>query len=163
MGSILDFLGLGKDVKDAADGVLGGVTKIIDSAKGQVPAEQLVAMETAKNDLKEKLAGFQQAADASLQQFVLQYEGTAAQVKPWLLALRGAIRPVATIIFLLQLAVAASYDFTLLALQRITTDQMILSHLPGGYWVTQSIIVGFWFGGRAGERIAEAFGKASGK
>ena len=161
MAGLLDFLGLGKDVKDAADGVLGGVTKIIDSAKGQVPADQLVAMEQAKGQIQTQLATITANTDAAFEQFMLQYEGTAAQVKPWILTLRAMIRPVTTIVFLAQLAVAATYDFTLLALGKITTDGMILSHLPSGYWVIQGIIVGFWFGGKAGERIAEAFGKAS--
>ena len=157
---LLQFLGLGKDVKDAADGVLGGAAKIIDAAKGQVPADQLVAMQTAKNDLETKLAGFTQAAEASLQTFVLQYEGTAAQVKPWILTLRNLIRPVATIIFMTHLAIASSIDFFLILTHQATPATAVLSNLPGGYWVIQGIIVGFWFGGKAGERIAEAFAKA---
>lgn len=159
---VLQWLGIGKDIKDAADGVLGGVTKIIDSAKGQLPPEQQVQMAQLEGDLQTKMETLKQAADASFEQFMLQYEGSAGQVSKWILTLRAVIRPVTTILFVLQLSVAACVDFFNIIVNHVPPTTMMLNQFPNGYWAIQGIIIGFWFGGKAGERIAEAFKKKEG-
>jgi hypothetical protein len=162
MGGAIDFIktliGGGNAIKDATDGAIG----IIDAAKGQLPPEQQVQSEKIKADLQSHAADVTQAIDKQLQDFTTQYEGSAAEVgkiAPWLVILRDVIRPITTIIFILQLTIIVNVDlYRYLFLGSKGWD--LLTGLPSGYWVILSIIIGFWFGGKAGERIVTAFGQA---
>ena len=158
----------GKAVKDAGDGVnsaftgIGsGISNIINSSKGQIPPElqgQLLLMEAeidgklkqAEIDVQIKVKEIMVGAQQSVYDFALQYEGRADQVPKWILVMRSLIRPIVTMVMFFSLLFFIGYD-----VQNIIAgeEMSILSALPQPYWVILGIVVGFWFGGKAGENI----------
>lgn len=162
MAGILDFLGLGKDVKDAADGVLGGVTKIIDSAKGQLPPEQQVQIEQIRTDIQAKMATIEQASAGQLQQFMLAYEGGAKDIPHWLLVWRDVIRPAVTSVTFLSLFILIGDAIVERLAWKSPMDQILIANMPDAYWWILGAVTVFWFGGKAIERGAQAIGKAKG-
>jgi hypothetical protein len=165
----------GKAVKDAGEGVKSafggigeGVGRIINSAKGQIPPEYQGKIEMLEIEIqgelkkaeietgirvKELMADAQQ----SVYDFALQYEGTAAQVPKWILVLRSVIRPVITICMFFSLMFFMGLDIKQIWSGEV--DKLIMSSLPQAYWVILGIILGFWFGGKAGENIADKLKK----
>jgi hypothetical protein len=153
----------GTGVKTAFTGIGAGVGQIINSAKGQVPPElqgQLSLLETeVQGQIKQaeiatsiKVQEILAEAQREVYAFALKYEGTAEQVPRWILTLRSLIRPIVTICMFFSLLFFMGYD-----IQKIMTgkEMIILSALPQPYWVILGIIVGFWFGGKAGENMID--------
>ena len=171
----MGLFGWGKAVKDAGDGVKSafsgigdGIGGIIDSAKGQIPPEyqgQIEKLEIEiRGELKKaeletgiKVTEIMAEAQQSVYDFALKYEGTAEQVPRWILVLRSIIRPVITICMFISLMFFMGYDIKQAWSGEL--DQMIMTVLPQAYWVILGIILGFWFGGKAGENIADKLKK----
>lgn len=158
---------IGAGIKDSFEGAGNGVSKIIDSAKGQIPAEYVGEIEKikaqAQGEIKTlqiqttmKVEELKAEAQKTLYDFTLQYEGTASQVPAWVLIMRSIIRPVITICMFFSLMFFIGFD-----IYGIWTgsDKLILTELPQAYYVILGIILGFWFGGKAGENIADKIKK----
>jgi hypothetical protein len=145
MAGVLDWLGIGKVATDAVKKTTSGVADIITTAKGDITPE--AKAEIRKLRLENEVRVLQ-----SLRDFVISYEGSADQVPRWILVLRSLIRPVITI-------VTFGWFFALLSIDIVALmrggEMRALTQLPQGFWVVFGIIIGFWFGGKAGERIAE--------
>ena len=166
IGSIFDKAkDIGEGIKNAFTGAGDGIATVINSAKGQIPPEYVgeiakieatVSGELHKLEIETEVKMAQLAAEAQKQlyDFSLQYEGTATQVPKWILVLRSIIRPVLTIIMFTAYMIFVGIDLWNIA--KGTADyEMIQVLLPNGYWVIFGLIIGFWFGGRAGENIAD--------
>lgn len=161
----------GKAIKDSGDGVKSafngigdGVGKIINSAKGQVPPDLVGEIERLEvqltGELKKaeietgiKVQEIMAQAQQSIYDFSLKYEGTADQVPKWILVLRSIIRPVITICMFFSLMFFIGFDIK--QAWSGNTDHLLMTVLPQAYWVILGIILGFWFGGKAGENIAD--------
>jgi hypothetical protein len=157
----------GTGIKSAFTGIGEGVGNIINSAKGQIPPEYQGKINLLETELQGKLKEAEIATSLKVQeimaqaqtevyQFALKYEGTADQVPKWILMLRSLIRPVLTIAMFFSLLFFMGYD-----IQKIMTggEMVVLSALPSQYWVILAIIIGFWFGGKAGENIVDKLKK----
>ncbi len=131
-------------------GIIDGTDKIIDNFKLE-PKEKLKAkVHIRELALKES---------DSVRQFALDYEGRAKDVPKWILILRSTIRPLITIIMTLSLMSFLFYDiFNLL---KNGNADFVMSKLPNAYYVILGIVLGFWFGGKAGENMIDKLkGKA---
>jgi len=152
---ILGLLGIGKDIKDSADGISGGIERVIGIAKGVLPAEQQVEVEKIQADVEVKLAGIRAQSESVLRDFIIKYEGSADQIPKWLLAWRSVIRPAFTTFFFLQLMVLVGIDvFNVLAHQMPFTEGL-LTNMPSAWWWMVGIVLTFWFGGHGIERAVE--------
>lgn len=165
----------GKAIKDSGDGVKSafngigdGVGKIINSAKGQIPPEYQGQIEKLQvqleGELKKaeietgiKVQEIMAEAQQSVYDFSLQYEGTAAQVPKWILVLRSIIRPVITICMFFSLMFFIGFDIK--QAWSGGTEELIMTKLPQAYYVILGIVLGFWFGGRASENLADKLKK----
>lgn len=158
----------GEGVKSAFTGIGDGIGGIIDSAKGQIPPEYQGEIEKLKvqlsGELKKaeietgiKVQEIMAEAQRSIYDFSLKYEGTADQVPKWILVLRSIIRPVITICMFFSLMFFIGFDIK--QAWGGNTSQLIMTVLPQAYWVILGIILGFWFGGKAGENIADKLKK----
>lgn len=145
MAGVLDWIGIGKVATDAVEKTTSGVADIIRTAKGDITPEMKAQIEKLK--LENEVRVLQ-----SLRDFTLAYEGRADQVPQWILVLRSLIRPVITIVTFGWFFALMSVD--IMRLMR-GEEMQALAQLPQGFWVVFGIIIGFWFGGKAGERIAE--------
>lgn len=128
---------LGK-VVDAAAGVAG---KALENRGEKIETEQIAV------EIKGKLLDVILTEDAQLRNFMLEYEGRAVDQAPWVRAFRALIRPVVTVvtfvmIFLSFIGSWRGWDISLVG-------------LPSQFWWIAGLVVGFWFGGRAGEHMIE--------
>lgn len=157
----------GTGIKSAFSGIGDGVSNIINSAKGQLPPEAQGQIALMEIELQGKIKEAEIAADLKVKeilaqaqsevyQFALKYEGTADQVPKWILVLRSLIRPVVTIAMFFSLLFFMGFD-----IQKAMSgeDMILLNLLPSQYWVILSIIIGFWFGGKAAENVVDKLKK----
>jgi hypothetical protein len=160
MGGFLEkaaaALGLGKDVAQVVDSTGGAVTGIIAAARGTLTPEAQAEIEKLKLGLGGQIAAVMQGQAKTLQDFVLQYEGTAGQVPKAILILRSLIRPAFTIFFYVVLIVAVGADF-LRILQGGPLEWKLLGSLPDPFWWIFGIVITFWFGDRAVSSVLETF------
>jgi hypothetical protein len=149
-------LGLGKDVARVVDSTGGAVEGIIAAAKGNLTPDAQAKIEELKLGLAGQITTVMQAQAKNLQDFVLQYEGTAGQVPKAILILRSLIRPAFTVFFFVVLAVAVGADF-LRILQGGPLEWKLLTSLPEPFWWIFGIVITFWFGDRAVSSVIETF------
>ena len=152
---ILGWLGVGKDIKDSADGIGDNVSKIISVARGKLPPEQQIELEKIQADVETKLAGIRAQSESVLRDFIIQYEGSADQVKPFIQVWRGLIRPLFTTFFLVLLMGIVAVDAVNILVHHIPLTQLLLNNLPTGLWWLFGVVLTFWFGGRMGEHLVE--------
>jgi hypothetical protein len=147
----------GSAVKDAGEGVetaLSGVSGIINSAKGQNPELDILLVQVESEIKKAEIEAvfkMQQVlseAQKATYDFALKYEGTADQVPKWLLVFRSLIRPITTTLMVGSLLFFMGKDIA-------TGELVYMTTLPTQYWWVLSIVLGFWFGGKIGENIAD--------
>lgn len=160
---------IGKGIRDIFTGAGDSVSKIITTAKDRVPPELrgeierlsveiMGEMAKQENDLDFKIDQLFLENQKDLRDFVLKYEGTADQVPKWILVLRSIIRPLVTIIMFAAYMLFVGMD--VYNLWKHTPDyNMIQGLLPNGFWIIFGLIIGFWFGGKAGENIADKLKK----
>lgn len=130
------------------DGIFSGADKIIDNFKVDP---------TKKLEAKLELRNMAITESKNLQEFAIQYEGDASQVPKWIVVLRSIIRPSITICMFFSFMVFLGYDIYKL-LKEGSTD-FVLTKLPTPYYAMLGIVLGFWFGGKAGERMLESLNK----
>lgn len=156
---------IGKGIKDIFTGAGDGVSKIITTAKDKVPPEMrgeiekigieiTGELEKQRNEIDFKIEQIFLENQKDLRSFVLKYEGSADQVPKWILILRSVIRPLITMIMFLSYILFVGMDVYNLW-QKTPDYNMIQVLLPNGFWVIFGLIIGFWFGGKAGENIAD--------
>lgn len=148
----MDFLG--NFFKSGIDGIFEGADKIIDNFV-ESPEQKLEAKKIIL-DAKHEAQKLELKAQKDLYDFSIQYEGSAAQVPKWILVLRSIIRPVITICIFFSLMIFLGLD--IYQIVQGNYDNLIMAILPQAYWVILGIILGFWFGGKAGENIVEKIG-----
>jgi len=160
---------IGKGIKDIFDGAGDNISKVMTVAKDRVPPELRGEIERLSVEVMAELAKQENEIDLKietllvenqkdLRDFVLKYEGTAEQVPKWILVLRSIIRPLVTIIMFSAYMLFVGMD--VYNLWKHTPDyNMILILLPNGFWIIFGLIIGFWFGGKSGENIAEKLKK----
>jgi len=151
---LLDFLKVGETVADTASAITTGVAGIIQTVKGDISPEDRAELQKLETETKLKLEQLLVNSDKTFREFTLKYEGTAEQVPRWILVLRSIIRPLITIL-------TFGWFFAVLnivmvrVLQGVPDAITLLQDIPQAFWWILGIILGFWFGGKAGERIAE--------
>ena len=145
---IPQFLGIGKDIKDSADGIGNNVAKIISVARGVLPPEQQVEIERLQGDVEVQIAEIRVRSESILRDFIIKYEGSADQIPKWLLVWRSVIRPAFTTFFFLQLMTIVGIDvFNVLAHQMPFTEGLLVN-MPRPWWWMVGIVLTFWFGAR---------------
>lgn len=152
---ILGWLGVGKDIKDSADGIGDNVAKIISVARGKLPPEQQLELEKIQADVETKLADIRSKSEDSLREFIIRYEGDATQIPKGLLIWRSVIRPAFTTFFFVQLMAVVSIDIYNVLVNKIAFDALLLGNLPSAWWWMMGIVLTFWFGGHGVERAVE--------
>lgn len=80
------------------------------------------------------------AEEGEFRKFILEYEGRASELNPWMAAFRASLRPI------VSYAVYGTVVYMTLAGQVI----------PQGMWTLVLIVSGVWFGERAIRNIAPA-------
>lgn len=150
-------LSIGKQIGDAAEGVGDGVSKIVSTAKGEIPPEVQGEIEKVKAQQRTEIARITQEAVDSFRGFVLEHSGTAEQIPQWLLVWRSLVRPVITTALFLWFLGILTVDLWNAVVRQVPDYVWILTILPQGFWVLIGIVFGFWFGERAGTRISQAF------
>ncbi len=162
---------IGRGVKDIFTGAGDGISKVVNTAKGQVPPEmqgQLKILEAelrgelakAEAQMQEKMAELALQGQKEIHDFALKYEGTAAQVPKWLLVVRSLIRPLITLVYFGILCVFMVMDAaTIMRMSRlgekIADTDLIMVLLPTAFWTILGIILAFWFGGKAVENTVD--------
>lgn len=161
MGGITDFFaglasGGASGIAQITEKATKGVTDIIAASKGELTPEAQAALETLKVTLSKDISNAMAAQTKAAQDFALAYEGGAAQVPGWILAMRSVIRPMFTLFFFLVLMVATSVDFVRV-LQTGVASWQLLTSLPDPFWWIFGIVIAFWFGDRAASSIIESW------
>ena len=102
------------------------------------------------------------ADDSATRKFILDYEGKAKDVSPWLQNLRGSVRPMLTYIMAaLFLAVLVAYAMQNLYFGGLTTSQnTAVASVIEALKVANMITLPFWFGEKVISRVSEAIGGA---
>lgn len=159
---------IGSGVKDITDGIGQNTSLIISTIKDKVPPAMRGEITKLELQLQADSLKFQKEAELKIQElmqsgqkqvydFALQYEGNASQVPKWILVLRSVIRPIITIIMFLSLMFFMGYDIKQAWSGEM--DTLIMASLPQAYYVILGIVLGFWFGGKAGENIVDRLRK----
>ncbi len=172
---ILSFFGLGDKVAKVVDSVGDNTVNLVSAFKGDIPPKlkaQLQQLEVKINGdlennrmkLKGQLAELMTESQKQVYDFALKYEGTAEQVPRWVMIMRSMIRPVITIFYFIWLMVFMTVDLIkIIELSKLgtalTADALVLTMLPTAFWAVLGIILGFWFGGRAGEGLVAQLNK----
>ena len=155
-------LGIGAGIVDT---IVGGVTNVVGGVlenQGKKTEAEVAKMEVELETRKLVETQLQNARG-----FALQYEGGAKDVPRWIVVLRSLIRPIVTVFFFAQLIIISAADF-LVILKMIRVGEsikeviMILTLMPGAWWVLINIVFAFWFGGKIGENIVEKIKQQSG-
>ena len=157
---IAELFGIGKEVKDISIGIGDGVSKIVSTVKGEIPPDIQGEIEKLKITTEARITEVLVAAEGKTREFWLQYEGSAAQVPKWVLTIRSLIRPAITIFYFGWFMAFTTMDFLMLIRkvrigEGVVAEDFVLVLLPAAFWAIFGIVVGFWFGGRAGEHIVE--------
>ncbi len=168
---ILSFFGLGDKVAKVVDSVGDNTVNLVSAFKGDIPPklkaqlQQLEVkingdLETNKMKLKGELAKIMSESQKVVYDFALKYEGTADQVPRWVMVMRSLIRPAITIFYFLWLMIFMTVDLIkIIQLSKlgetVTADLLMMTMLPTAFWAVLGVILGFWFGGKAVERITE--------
>ena len=158
---IAEWLGIGKGVADVTEKVTSGVANIITVAKGDLTPEAKGEIEKLKVTIAGDLDKLVQNSVQEARNFAIQYEGSAEQIPKWLLVVRSLIRPTVTILTFGWFMAILTVDLWNLA-TRVEGYEMLLTQLPQGFWWILGIILTFWFGGKAVERITEKMGANNG-
>ena len=154
MGWLSEALGIGKDVAEVTDSVADGISNVIVTAKGDIPAEAKGEIEKIRAEGKIRMMELVQNSVDKAREFAIKYEGSAEQIPKWLLVVRSLIRPVVTILTFGWFFAILCIDMWHVAKQA-PDYTMLLGNLPQGFWWMLGIILTFWFGGKVGERIVE--------
>ena len=160
---IASWFGIGKDIKDATDGIGNNVTKIISVAKGKLPPEQQVEVEKIQAEVDTKLSEIRARSEDALKDFIIKYEGSADQVPKGILVWRSAIRPAFTSFFFLQLMIIVGIDVFNVVVHKLLFSQLLICNLPNAWWWMMGIVLTFWFGGRGVERAVEKLQSSNNK
>ena len=158
---LLDILNIGKAAADTAESVTNGVANIVRTAKGDLTPEDKAEIQKLRIDTNLKMSQMLVDSEQQLKEFVLKYEGTAEQVPKWILVLRSIIRPLITILTFGWFFVFLNIVMVRV-LKGVPNAITLLQDIPQAFWWILGIILGFWFGGKAGERIAEKIGQNTG-
>ena len=157
---IAEWLGIGKGVAEVTEKVTGGVANIITVAKGDLTPEAKGEIEKLKVTIAGDLEKIVQGSIQEAREFAIKYEGSAEQIPKWLLVVRSIIRPLITLMTFGWFMAILSIDLVNIA-KRVEDYRMLLLDLPQGFWWILGIILTFWFGGKAVERITEKIGDRS--
>lgn len=151
---IKDWFDLGKAASETAGAITSGITDVVVAAKGDIPPEAKAQLKILEEQGKQTIERLVQNSVEQARQFALKYEGTAEQIPKWLLLIRALIRPLITLLTFGWFGCFLSID--LYNILKATPEYtMILVTLPSGFWWILGIVMGFWFGGKVGERVAE--------
>jgi len=127
------------------EGLLGAGGSIID--KFVTNPEQKLEAKKMMFEAEQGAKRLEIESQKNIHDFAIQYEGSANQVPKGILILRSLIRPVITVCMFFSLMFFIGSD--------IFIKTTWLKELPKQYWTILYIVMGFWFGGKIGENIAE--------
>ena len=125
-----------------------------DQAKVEITKAELeLKLKQLEADVKIRMMEEQNKPDSEFRQFMLEYEGKASELPPWVAALRAAIRPLVTIWSVAMLT------WIMVDSSAGTTIGANLEGMPSEIWWIFLTVFGFWFGGRAAMQVVDVVKK----
>jgi Holin of 3TMs, for gene-transfer release len=102
-----------------------------------------------ESDIELRLAEEMRKPESEFRDFMLKFEGSAAEQTPFMRGLRSSVRPVITYwsLIIITLIMFGPLDGADL--------EKNLSSIPDPLWQIFLAVFGFWFGGRAAMQVAE--------
>jgi len=102
-----------------------------------------------ESDIEIRLAEEMRKPESEFRNFMLKYEGSAAEQTPFMRGLRSSVRPVITYwsLIIITIIMFGWIDGTQL--------ESRLNSIPDSLWQIFLAVFGFWFGGRAAMQVAE--------
>lgn len=153
---IAEWLGIGKTIKDGADGIGGLVETTVSSITGELKPADKAKIESMKIELTTKLEELSLQGSKQFYNFMIQYEGKAEDVPKVVQIARSLVRPITTYFFLGLLMIAVGIDFYNVLFQEAKSF-ILLSTIPQELWWLIIAVFSFWFAGRTGEKVADRF------
>ncbi|WP_028973289.1 hypothetical protein [Spirochaeta cellobiosiphila] len=144
---IASFLGVGKTIKDGAEGIGSATEQIIYAGKGKLPPEEQVKIEQIKSQAEGQMWETISKMSNSFQNFTLKYEGEAKDLPRPILLARSLVRPLFTYLVLGQVGIIFGLDFW--RYMKGTGAFELVKGMPSEWWVMVWIVIGFYFGERA--------------
>lgn len=102
-----------------------------------------------ESDIEIRLAEEMRKPESEFRDFMLKYEGSAAEQTPFMRGLRSSVRPVITYWSLIIITIIM---FGWIDGAQLETR---LNSIPDPLWQIFLAVFGFWFGGRAAMQVAE--------
>ncbi len=146
MSAISLFTGI---VKPVFDGIFRWKA---DEDKMEITRKEFELMQKKlEADIEIRLAEEMRKPESEFRDFMLKYEGSAAEQTPFMRAFRSSVRPVITYWSLIII--------TLIMFGAVGGMEMNerLESVPDQLWQIFLAIFGFWFGGRAAMQVAETW------
>ena len=134
-------------VKPVFDGVFKWKS---EANKMEITRQEFELMKTKlESDIEIRIAEEMRKPESEFRDFMLKYEGSAAEQTPFMRDLRSSVRPVITYWSLIII--------TLIMFGAVGGKEMNarLESIPDPLWQIFLAIFGFWFGGRAVMQVAE--------
>jgi len=151
-----EFLGIGKTIKDGAEGIGGLVETTVSSITGELKPDDKAKIEAMKLELETKLEELSLEGSKQFYDFMLGYEGKAEDVPKVVVIIRALIRPVFSLYFLGVIFISFGIDFYNLVFNSQEGFKLINS-LPAEFWWIFGVVVSFWFASRGAEKVVDKF------
>ena len=149
-----EFLGIGKSIKDGAEGIGGLVETTVSSITGELKPDDKAKIEAMKLELETKLEELSLEGSKQFYDFMLGYEGKAEDVPKVIQILRSLPRPLFSIFFLVILFISFGIDYFNMIANKVY-DFTLIKNLPNEFWWILGIVISFYFAGRASEKVVD--------